>query len=69
VQREAAPNVAAAVERGEVSVSAAAKAIRTAPKGEQETWSAEDVKAAARAAPVVKRTDRRMASLDGAQEG
>jgi DNA-binding transcriptional regulator YdaS (Cro superfamily) len=69
VQREAAPNVAAAVERGEVSVSAAAKAIKTAPKAEQETWKAEDIKKAAKAAPVAERTDRRLAPLDGAQEG
>lgn len=53
VIRDAAPNVAAAVERGVVSVSAATKAVKAAPKEIQETWSAEDIKKAAKIAEVV----------------
>lgn len=49
VQREAASPVIKAVERGEVSVSAAAKAIKAVPdKATQENWSVADIKRAAR---------------------
>lgn len=46
IQREAAPVVVAAVERGEVSVSAAAKAIKAEPdKAKQAGWTPADIKA------------------------
>jgi hypothetical protein len=47
VTDQAAKNVIEAVERGEVSVSLAAKAVKTAGKMTQETWSMADMKAAA----------------------
>lgn len=52
VQREGAPNIIDAVERGEVAVSAAAKAVRVAPKETQETWSVGDIKRAAKEAAL-----------------
>ena len=45
-----APNVQQAVERGEVSVSAAARAVRVAPKDAQATWSLSEIKSAVRRA-------------------
>lgn len=48
VNRDAAPNIISAVERGEVTVSAAAKAIKTTPKDEQENWTAADIRRVAK---------------------
>jgi ParB-like nuclease domain len=48
VCRNGAQNVIAMVRQGEVSVSAAAEAVKAAPKSEQETWTPTDVKNTAR---------------------
>ena len=45
-----APNIVSAVERGEVSVSAAATAVKAAPKDTQQNWSADDIKRIAKEA-------------------
>lgn len=54
VLNQGAPNIVAAVERGEVPVSAAATAVRTAPRETQRTWSPADIRAAARTVPRSK---------------
>lgn len=52
VQREGSANIVDAVERGEVAVSAAAKAVTVAPKETQETWTVSDIKRAAKEAAL-----------------
>lgn len=49
-----AENVQKAVERGEVPVSAAAAAVRTAPRETQSAWTPSDIRAAARTTPRSK---------------
>lgn len=51
VRKEGAPNVVEAVERGEVPVSLAAKAVKLVGKDAQQSWTVQDVKLAAVAPP------------------
>ena len=51
VERGAA-NVVAAMDAGEVSISAAAGAVRTAPKEQQSAWTVADIKRAAKQAAL-----------------
>jgi hypothetical protein len=52
VVERGAPNVTAAMDGGEVSISAAARAVTAAPKEEQSRWTVADIRRAAKEAAI-----------------
>ncbi|MDG4574451.1 MAG: ParB/RepB/Spo0J family partition protein [Defluviicoccus sp.] len=52
VVEQGAPNVVAAMDAGEVSISAAARAVNAAPKEEQSRWTVADIRRAAKEAAI-----------------
>ena len=52
VVERGSPNVVAAMDAGEVSISAAARAVNAAPKDEQSAWTVADIRRAAKEAAI-----------------
>jgi hypothetical protein len=52
VVERGAPNVVAAMDAGEVSISAAARAVKAAPKEQQSNWTVADIRRAAKEAAI-----------------
>ena len=52
VVERGAPNVVEAMDAGEVSISAAARAVKAAPKEEQSNWTVADIRRAAKEAAI-----------------
>ena len=52
VVERGAPNVIAAMDEGEVSISAAARAVNAAPREEQSNWTVADIRRAAKEAAI-----------------
>ena len=52
VVERGAPNVVAAMDAGEVSISAAARAVKVAPKEQQSSWTVADIRRAAKEAAI-----------------
>ena len=52
VVERGAPNVVEAMDAGEVSISAAARAVKAAPKQEQSRWTVADIRRAAKEAAI-----------------